>query len=52
MKIEWLIAGVTSGGSPARAEEGDIFGVIFDVFWPIQATFVIGGLLCDVRTPS
>ena len=51
MKIEWLVAYETSVGSPARVVHG-IFGVIFDVFWLIQAVFVVGEPLCDVRTPS
>ena len=51
MKIEWLIANETAVRSPARAE-CDIVGVILDVFWPIQAIFVVGEPLCDVRIPS
>ena len=60
MKIEWLIADETVVGSldraerdvgpPARAKR-DIFLVILDVFWPIQATFMAGNPLCDVRFP-
>ena len=52
MKIKWLVADVTTGGSPGRAERtfrGD-FGWVF--FWPIQAVFVVGGPLCDIGTPS
>ena len=51
MKIEWLVVDVTSVGSPDRAEL-DIFGVILDVFLPIQATFVVQEPLCDVEIPS
>ena len=51
MKIEWLIADVTAVGSPARAESA-IFWVIFDVFWPIWATFVAEEPLCDLETPT
>ena len=50
MKIEWLIADVPSVGFPARAER-DIFGVILGVFWPIQASFVVGESFCDVGIP-
>ena len=41
MKNERLVADVTSVGSPARAKR-DIFGMILDIFWPIQANFVVG----------
>ena len=51
MKIEWLVANEISVGSPARVEHG-IFGVIFDVFWLIQAAFMVGEPICDVRIPS
>ena len=39
MKIEWLITGVTSVRSPARAER-DILGVILGVLWLVQATLL------------
>ena len=39
--IEWLVADVTVAGSLNRAER-DILGMIFDVFQPIQAAFVVG----------
>ena len=39
LKIDWLVTDVTSVGSPNRAE-CDIFGVILDVFWPVQAVIV------------
>ena len=42
MKTEWLVAEITPVGSPDRAEYA-ILGTILDVFWPIQATYVIGG---------
>ena len=42
MKTEWLVTDVTSVGSPDRVEHG-IFVVILGVYWPIQATFVVGG---------
>ena len=35
MKIEWLIASVTSVGSPARAQRG-ILGMILGLFQPVQ----------------
>ena len=41
MKIEWLVADVTPVGIPDRAEN-EILGILLDVFWPIQATFVVG----------
>ena len=47
MKIEWLITNVTAVGPPARAKR-DILGMMLDVFWPIQATFVIGESFCDL----
>ena len=47
MKIEWLIADVTSGGSPAKAER-EMLGVILGVFLPIKAAFVVGEPLCEV----
>ena len=48
MKIlEWLVANVTPVRPPARAEH-DILGMLLDAFWPIQAAFVVGELLCDV----
>ena len=53
MKIEWLSTDVTAVGSPDRAEhaifESD-FGWAF--CWTIQAIFVVGEPLCDVRTPA
>ena len=47
MKIEWLVADVTHVGGPDRAEH-DIFEMILNIFWSIQATFVAGKTLCDV----
>ena len=47
MKKEGLIANETSVGSPDRVER-DVFGGDFRGFWPIQATFVLGELLCDL----
>ena len=41
MKTERLVTNVTAVGSPDRAKR-DILGVILDVFWSIQATFVVG----------
>ena len=46
MKIEGLIADVTSVGSPSRKER-DSLGVILDVFWQVQAAFVRGETFCD-----
>ena len=37
--------------SPDRAEH-DVLGVIFDIFWPIQATFVVAEPLCNVGTAN
>ena len=51
MKIEWLITNVTAVGSPDRAERA-ISGMILGIFCLIQATFVVGEPLCDVRAPS
>ena len=52
MKIEGLIADVTSVRSPARSER-DNFGVILDIFWPIlQAAFVVAESFCDMGIPS
>ena len=42
---------ITPVRSPVRAKR-DIFGTILDVFWPIQAAFVLGEPLCDVGIPS
>ena len=53
MKIEWLITDViTVIGSPARAEN-DIFGAIFDIFWPSLdlVDFMVGEPLCGVEFP-
>ena len=52
MKIKWLVAGVTTVGSPDRAERafwGGDFG--WPLFWPIQIVFVVREQLCDVGTP-
>ena len=51
MKIDWLVADSSSVGSPDRAEH-DILGVILAIFWPIQATFVVGEPFCDVGISS
>ena len=51
MKIEWLVANATVVGSLDRAEH-DILGMIFDVFWAIQAVLVLGEPLCGVGIPS
>ena len=45
MKIERCVTDVTSVRTPARVEL-DILGMIFDVFWPVQATIVVGESLC------
>ena len=45
---EWLAADVTPVGSPAK-DERDILGMILDVVWPIQASFVVGEPLCDIE---
>ena len=46
-----MVADVTPGGSPDRAERADLIK-IFGVFLPIQAVFVIGEPFFGVRTPS
>ena len=50
MQNEWLVANVTSIRSPTRAKR-DIFWMILDIFWPIQANFVVGEPLCGVKNP-
>ena len=52
MKIEMLVTNVTSVGSPAKAEQRAILGVILDVSWLIQATLGAGGPLCEIGIPS
>ena len=42
---------VTSVGSPDRAK-GDVLGMIFGIFLPIQAIFVVQKVPCDVGVPS
>ena len=51
MKIEWLVANVTTVGSPDRAKHA-ILGIILDIFGSFQAIFVVRELLCDVGIPS
>ena len=50
MKIEQLVANVTPVVFPDRAEF-DILGIMFDVFWPNLAAFVVGEPLFDVGIP-
>ena len=50
MKIEGLIADVTSIGFPARAEH-DIFRVILGAFWPIQAILWTGSYVVIWESP-
>ena len=50
IKIEWLVDDVIPVGSPDRAECG-MLGIMLDVFWSIQATFVVGEPLCDEGIP-
>ena len=53
MKKEWLVADVTSVGSPDIAERAILWGDFgWALFWPIQAVFVVGEPLCDIGTPS
>ena len=53
VKIEWLVADVTTVGSPDRGERAILRVILAErCFWPIQAVFVIGGRLCGVGTPS
>ena len=51
MKTECLVADVTLGASPYRAEHY-ILGMILGAFWPIHAVFVVGEQLCDVGIRS
>ena len=51
MQIEDSVADVTHVWTPDRAERG-ILGMNQDVFWPIQAVFVVREPFCDVRIPS
>ena len=50
MEIEWLIADETSVRSPTRAGH-DILGMVFLVFWSVQATFVVEEPLCGAEIP-
>ena len=50
MKMTWLVTNVTPIRSPNRAE-CDILGMVLDLIWSIQATFVVGEPLCDVGGP-
>ena len=52
MKIELLVTNVTAVGSPDRAKRAIFRVMLAGRFWPIQAVFVVGEPLCDVRTPS
>ena len=53
MKLEWLLADVTAVRSPEIAEH-TTSGVIlvWRLFWPIQAVFVVGEPHGGVGTPS
>ena len=51
MKLEWLIANVTSVWSPDRVNH-DILGMILSVFWSILAGIAVGDPFWDVRFPS
>ena len=51
LKIEWLVADVTTVGSPDRAGRDINFGGDFGCFSPIQVVFVVGEPLCDTETP-
>ena len=48
--MEWLVTNATSMESAARAKRA-ILGIILAIFWPIQAAFMVGEPLCDVRIP-
>ena len=52
MKIGWLITDATDVRSLDRAERAILGGILAGHFWLIQAVFVVGEPLCDVRTPS
>ena len=53
MEIKWLVADITSVGSPDIAERAILAGGDFGwaLFWPIQAIFVDREPLCGVGTP-
>ena len=53
MKIEWLVADVTSVESPDRAEHASL-GLVFAgrFFWSIHAIFVAREPLSGIGTPS
>ena len=50
MKVEVLVADITYFGSPAR--EREMLGALLDIFWTIQATFVVWKALCGLEIPS
>ena len=47
MKIEWLVVNATPAVSP-DGEEGDVLGMILDVFWPIHHFLKTEWLVADV----
>ena len=52
MKIELLVIyRLIAIKYPVRAKR-EMSGLILDVFWPIQAAFVVGEPLCGVGIPS
>ena len=51
MKTQRLVTDVTPDRPPDRAER-DILGMVLDVFWQIQAVFVISEPLYDAGTLS
>ena len=51
MKIECLIADVTSVGSLARLKH-TILGMILNIFWLLQPAIAVGQPHCDLGTLS
>ena len=51
MKIEWLIGDVTSVRPPTRAER-ELFGMILNIFRPVQPAIVAEEPLCDLGISS
>ena len=50
LKIELLVTNVTPVVTPDRAER-DILEITLDLFWPIQAAFVVKEPLSGVEIP-
>ena len=50
IKIEWLIANVTTAGSPIRAES-EVFVLFLAIFTNAGHFVVVGEPLCDLEAP-